>query len=102
MVVLSTILLAFSLSWLLLLTFYTTTFTGTITSLTHLPNSRGEVCGEEGMNNKGRENLLYFDISRCAGLRSANVTCMSKQVRIFIKVRCPSVSPSELGILTIL
>ena len=83
--VLSIISLAVSLlSWLFLLIFYMSTSTGTFTSLTHLPNSRGELCGE-GANNEGRENLLYFDVSRCAGLRADNETCRSHQVRIFIR-----------------
>ena len=73
--------LALSLSWLFLLAFYTATSTHSFTSLTHLPNSRGEVCGE-GAKNKERENLLYFDISKCAGLRADNETCRSKQVGI--------------------
>ena len=72
---------AVSLSWLFLLVFYTATSTHSFTSLTHLPNSRGEVCGE-GAKNKERENLLYFDISKCAGLRADNETCRTKQVRI--------------------
>ena len=83
--VLSIISLAVSLlSWLFLLIFYMSTSTGTFTSLTHLPNSRGELCGE-GANNEGRGNLLYFDVSRCAGLRADNETCRSHQVRIFIR-----------------
>ena len=82
--VLWTTLLAVSLSRLLLLVFYTSTSTFTYTSLTHLPNSRGELCGE-GANNEGRENLLYFDVSRCAGLRADNETCRSNQVWIFIR-----------------
>ena len=83
--VLSTALPALSISWLLLLAFYTITSTSTFTSLTHLPNSKGELCGE-GAINKGRENLLYFDVSRCAGLRADNETCRSNQVRIFIRL----------------
>ena len=83
--VLSATLLAVSLlSWLFLLFFYTSTSTTTYTSLTHLPNSRGELCGE-GANNEGRENLLYFDVSRCAGLRADNETCRSNQVWNFIR-----------------
>jgi len=62
------------------------TSTGTFTSLTHLPNSRGELCGE-GANNEGRGNLLYFDVSRCAGLRADNETCRSHQICV---TDCPT------------
>ena len=77
-------LLAVSLSWLLLLAFYTGTSMSTFTSLTHLPNSKGELCGE-GANNVKKKNLFYFDIAVCAGLRADNKTCRSNQVRIFIR-----------------
>ena len=73
------VLLVIFTSWLLLLAFFMINFNGNITSINHIPNSRGELCGN-GAINKGRENLLYFDISRCAGLRADNETCRSNQV----------------------
>ena len=48
------------------------------TSLTQLSNSKGEVCGEG--ENQGRENLLYYDISKCAGLEAGHDICRSAKV----------------------
>ena len=47
-------------------------------SLTHLTNSKGELCGEG--ENEGRENLLYYDISMCAGLEARYENCKSAKV----------------------
>ena len=52
------------------------------TRLTHLTNSKGEVCGES--ENEGRKNLLYFDISKCAGLKESSEDCKSAKVRILL------------------
>ena len=49
------------------------------TSVTHLTNSKGEVCGEG--ENQGREHLLYYDIPKCAGLEAGSEHCKSAQVR---------------------
>ena len=78
----TTIILALFLAWLLLVCITTSTSnTGSYKSLTHLPDSQGEICGE-GAANAGRGNLLYFEVSRCAGLvPSGSEICRSKQVR---------------------
>ena len=78
----TTIILALFLAWLLLVCITTSTSnTGSYTSLIHLPDSQGEICGE-GAVNTGRGNLLYFDVSRCAGLAPpGSEICRSKQVR---------------------
>ena len=64
--------------------------------LTQLTNSLGKVCGENKLvsvkaptptqvcgegENEGRENLLYFDISKCAGLEARYEHCKSIKVR---------------------
>ena len=52
------------------------------TNLSHLTNSKGEVCGEG--ENQGREYLLYYDIPKCAGLDAGSETCKSAQVSQFL------------------
>ena len=52
------------------------------TSLTHLANDKGELCG--GEENEGRGNLLYFDISKCAGLQANGGYCKTPQASIFL------------------
>ena len=61
LIILATLLI----SWTVL-QIYAFTSSSSPTSLTHLTNSKGELCGEG--ENQGRENLLYYDISMCAGL----------------------------------
>ena len=51
------------------------------TSLTHLANSEGEVCGEA--KNLGRPHLFYFDISQCAELDARFDNCKSVQASIY-------------------
>ena len=66
----------------------TSTSTGSVTSLDHLLDSQGVVCGEGSVNmdgdkersvNKGRGFLLYFEVSKCAGLMADEI-CRSTQV----------------------
>ena len=77
--------LAVFLSWLLFLTSYVSTSDGTFTSLTNLPNSKGELCGE-GKKNEGREKLFYFDVTRCAGLRADTDICLTNKVRMIMSI----------------
>ena len=51
-------------------------------NLSHLTNSKGEVCGEG--ENQGRTHLLYYDIPKCAGLDAGSETCKSAQVSHFL------------------
>ena len=50
-------------------------------SLTYQANDQGELCG--GEENKGRKNLLYFDISKCAGLQANGGYCKTAQASFF-------------------
>ena len=52
-------------------------------SLTHQANDKGELCG--GEENEGRGNLLYFDISKCAGLQARGGYCKTAQASMMIK-----------------
>ena len=64
------------------LVIYTFTSPSSPTSLTHLANDKGELCG--GEENEGRGNLLYFDISKCAGLQAISGYCKTPQASIFL------------------
>ena len=85
---------AIFLSWLLFLTSYASTSDGTFTSLTNLPNSKGELCGE-GKKNGGRENLLYFDLSRCAGLRADTDICRTNKVGMIMSITLNQWTPCQ-------
>ena len=83
-----TAILSVILSWFMLVLVLTSTSTGSVTSLDHLPDSQGVICGEgsvnmdgdsEGSVNKGRGFLLYFEVSKCAGLMADEI-CRSTQV----------------------
>ena len=78
-----TAILSVILSWFMLVLVLTSTSTGSITSLDHLPDSQGVICGEgsvnmdgdsEGSVNKGRGFLLYFEVSKCAGLMADEIS----------------------------
>ena len=83
-----TAVLSVILSFFTLVLVLTSTSTGRVTSLDHLPDSQGVICGEgsvnmdgdsEGSVNKGRGFLLYFEVSKCAGLMADEI-CRSTQV----------------------
>ena len=76
---LATLFILVALLWTVL-QIYSFSSLSSQTSLTHLTNSLGEVCGEG--ENEGRENLLYFDISKCDGLEASSELCKSAEVRI--------------------
>ena len=71
------ILATLPILWMVL-QIYAFTSSSNPASLTHLANSKGEVCGEG--ENEGRENLLYYDISKCAGLEARYENCKSAKV----------------------
>ena len=64
------------------LVIYAFTSPSSPTSLTHQANDQGELCG--GEENEGRGNLLYFDISKCAGLQANGGYCKTPQASIFL------------------
>ena len=83
-----TAILSVILSWFMLVLVLTSTSTGSVSSLDHLSDSQGVICGEGSVNmdgdsersvNKGRGFLLYFEVSKCAGLMADEI-CRSTQV----------------------
>ena len=76
-----TIFSIISVLWVTLV-IYAFTSPSSPTSLTHQANDKGELCGEE--ENEGRENLLYFDISKCAGLQANGGYCKTAQASFFL------------------
>ena len=83
-----TAVLSVILSFFTLVLVLTSTSTGSVASLDHLSDSQGVVCGEGSVNmdgdsersvNKGRGFLLYFEVSKCAGLMADEI-CRSTQV----------------------
>ena len=76
-----TIFSIISVLWVTLV-IYAFTSPSNPTSLTHLANDKGELCG--GEENQGRRNLLYFDISKCAGLQARGGYCKTAQASMMI------------------
>ena len=66
--------------WMVLLIYAFASFSSS-TSLTHLTDSEGEVCGEA--KNQGRPYLLYYDISQCAELDARSDSCKSAEASIY-------------------
>ena len=82
--------------WMVLQIYASSSSSSSPSRLTQLTNSLGKVCGENKLvsvkaptptqvcgegENEGRENLLYFDISKCAGLEARYEHCKSIKVR---------------------
>ena len=67
--------------WVTLVIFAFTS-TSSPNSLTHQANDKGALCGEK--ENEGRKKLLYFDISKCAGLQANGGYCKTPQASIFL------------------
>jgi hypothetical protein len=58
---------------------------GNPAKLVHPFNSNGELCGHQ--NQTGKPHLLYFDVTKCAGLAASEGGCATPQVCV---AECPN------------